>query len=92
MNTETALTILMAFFTGGWLLALALRKLAHWGTRFRVRIGRWVKPVKPDFQIRDVPLSYEKWQRFGSLAIAKGKSQRALLAEAIEFYLQEKVK
>jgi hypothetical protein len=51
----------------------------------------WVQdlfsPRGVTFGIAEVPLSVHEWQRFGGLALAKNVSQKALLAEAVKFYM-----
>ena len=40
----------------------------------------------------DLPVSQSTWDRFGGLALAMRKQQTELIAEAIRFYLEHKVK
>lgn len=42
--------------------------------------------------IAQLPLTDEQWSRFCHLAAARGVQQKTLLAEAIKFYLQEKIR
>lgn len=63
-----------------------------WVVRTVRRGLAWVQdlfaPQGVKFGIAEVPLSVHEWQRFGGLALAKNVSQKALLAEAVIFYLE----
>lgn len=67
-----------------------------WIYRQAQRLGLWLKnlltPRGVTCSLFDVPLSPHEWERFAALAVARGVQQKTLLAEAIKFYLQEKVK
>lgn len=44
------------------------------------------------FGLADIPLSAGEWQRFSAFAVAKNVQTKTLLADAVKYYLQEKVK
>jgi hypothetical protein len=62
------------------------------------KIGGWVdRGIHPkkrlvNFHAASIPLSVNEWQRFSALATAKGCQTKTLMAEAIKFYLESKVK
>lgn len=62
-----------------------------WLVRTVRRCAQWVSdlftPRGVTFGIGDVPLSVHEWQRFAGLALAKNVSQKALLAEAVKFFM-----
>jgi len=57
--------------------------------------GRYSAEKAPSAKLLNVsqlPLTDEQWSRFCHLAAARGVQQKTLLAEAIKFYLQEKIR
>lgn len=50
------------------------------------------RPVTDFKKVSDIPLSSEQWKKFCALAYAKGISQKRLLAEAVLYYLEQKIK
>jgi len=56
------------------------------------RISSEKAPGAKMFNISHLPLTDEQWNRFCHLAAARGVQQKTLLAEAIKFYLQEKIR
>lgn len=72
-------------------LAILVFGVLRYGAKNLEKVLHRRPPI--DFvKITDVPLSTEQWTRFCAFARAKGIAQKRLLAEAITFYLQEKVK
>lgn len=72
-------------------IAAAVVVLA-WIVRTARRCARWLQdlfvPQGVTFGIADVPLSVHEWQRFAGLALARNISQKALLAEAVKFFIE----
>jgi hypothetical protein len=62
-----------------------------WVVRTVRRAAQWVSdlftPAGVTFGIAEVPLSVHEWQRFAGLALARNISQKALLAEAVKFFI-----
>lgn len=81
------------FSIGIALLAVVwmLRGVGRWLRRGLYRI-KGIFPRSLDFALRDVPLSREQWQRFCSLAHARGVSQKRLLADMVVFYFEKNVR
>lgn len=74
-----------------WLLVIAtLLALFVWLIRKLPR--RFRRRPSIGCKLKDIPLTNKEWERFAGLAIAKGVTQKTLLAEAIIYYLEQKTK
>ena len=62
--------------------------ILFWSGRYSAEKAPGPKMVN----IAQLPLTDEQWNRFCHLAAARGVKQKTLLADAIKFYLQEKIR
>lgn len=88
MSTGDAVSFLLACGFVAW-FAVRLIKYITSGSR---KLLRRLNAQRIDFRLNDVPLSPIQWQKFCALALAKGISQKRLLADMITFYFDEIVR
>jgi len=61
--------------------------------RIEAIIHRFRYPLKgANFKVHEIPLSPEQWKRFCNLAEMRDTSQKRQLAEAVQFFMEQKVK
>lgn len=61
--------------------------------RIEAVIHRVKYPLKgANFKVHEIPLSPDAWKRFCNLAEMRDTSQKRQLAEAVQFFMEQKVK
>jgi hypothetical protein len=72
----------------GLIILFMVLCIIFWSGRYSAEKAPSVKMIN----IAHLPLTEEQWNRFCHLAAARGVQQKTLLADAIKFYLQEKIR